>query len=66
MPAKPANKAFAIAPNGIMLDTKEKIIAYKNQIYQQSVLSKAMPLINNTNMTDEERAKLGIWIEANQ
>jgi len=48
-----------------MLDTKEKIIAHKNQIYQQSVLSKAMPLINNTNMTDEERAKLGIWIEAN-
>ena len=64
--AVPTNKAFAIAPNGIMLDTKEKIIAHKNQIYQQSVLSKAMPLINNTNMTDEERAKLGIWIEANQ
>ena len=63
--AEPSNKAFAIAPNGIMLDTKEKIITHKNQIYQQAVLSKAMPIVNSTNMTDEERAKLGIWVEAN-
>ena len=63
--AEPSNKAFAIAPNGIMLDTKEKIITHKNQIYQQAVLSKAMPIVNSSNMTDEERAKLGIWVEAN-
>ena len=61
--AEPSNKAFVIAPNGIMLDTKEKIMTHKNQIYQQAVLSKAMPIINSTNMTDEERKKLGIWFE---
>ena len=63
--AEPSNKAFAIAPNGIMLDTKDNIITHKNQIYKQAVISKAMTIINTTNMTDEERAKLGIWIEAN-
>ena len=62
--ANPTNMAFTIAPNGIMLDTTKKIIAHKAQIYQQAVLSKAMPLVNSTNMTDDEREKLRIWIEA--
>jgi uncharacterized membrane protein len=62
---EPSNKAFAIAPNGIMLDTIENIITHKDQIYKQAVLSKAMPIINTTNMTDEERKKLGTWVEAN-
>jgi uncharacterized membrane protein len=57
--------AFAIAPNGIMLDTIENIITHKDQIYKQAVLSKAMPIINTTNMTDAERKKLGTWVEAN-
>jgi uncharacterized membrane protein len=60
----PTNMAFTVAPNGIMLDTTKKIIAHKAQIYQQAVLSKAMPLVNSTNMTDDEREKLRIWIEA--
>ena len=62
--ANPTNMAFTVAPNGIMLDTTKKIIAHKTQIYQQAVLSKAMPLVNSTNMTDDEREKLRIWIEA--
>ena len=62
---EPSNMAFAIAPNGIMLDTIENIITHKDQIYKQAVLSKAMPIINTTNMTDEEREKLGAWVEAN-
>ena len=62
--ANPTNMAFTVAPNGIMLDTTKKIVAHKAQIYQQAVLSKAMPLVNSTNMTDDEREKLRIWIEA--
>ena len=62
---EPSNKAFAIAPKGIMLDTIEKIMTHKDQIYKQAVLSKAMPIVNTTNMTDQEREKLGVWIEAN-
>ena len=63
--AEPSNKAFAIAPKGIMLDTKEKINTHKDQIYRQAVLSKAMQIVNSTNMTDQEREQLGVWIEAN-
>ena len=63
--AEPSNKASAIAPKGIMLDTKEKINTHKDQIYRQAVLSKAMPIVNSTNMTDQEREQLGVWIEAN-
>ena len=62
--SEPSSAIFAVAPNGFMLDTKEQIIKYKNQIYQQAVISKAMPLGNATNMTDEERDKLKVWAEA--
>ena len=47
-----------------MLSTKEQIIAGKSQIYQQAVLSNAMPLGNATNMTSDERQKLKAWVEA--
>jgi uncharacterized membrane protein len=47
-----------------MVETKEQIIAHKSQIYQQAVLSKAMPLGNSTKMTEEERDKLRAWAEA--
>ncbi|MEC7596599.1 MAG: urate hydroxylase PuuD [Pseudomonadota bacterium] len=62
--SEPSSAIFAVAPNGFMLDTKEQIIKQKNQIYQQAVISKAMPLGNATNMTDEERDKLKVWAEA--
>ncbi|MDP6163218.1 MAG: urate hydroxylase PuuD [Candidatus Thioglobus sp.] len=60
----PSSEVFAVAPNGFMVETKEQIIAHKNQIYQQAVLSKIMPLGNTTNMTEEEREKLRVWAEA--
>ena len=60
----PSSEVFAVAPNGFMVETKEQIIAHKNQIYQQVVLSKIMPLGNTTNMTEEEREKLRVWAEA--
>ena len=62
--SEPSSAIFAVAPNGFMLDTKEQIIKHKNQIYQQAVISKAMPLGNTTNMTEEERDKLRVWAEA--
>lgn len=62
--SEPSSAIFAVAPNGFILDTKEQIIKHKNQIYQQAVISKAMPLGNTTNMTDEERDKLRVWAEA--
>ncbi len=62
--SNPTNKVFMVAPHGFMLNTKEQIIAGKSQIYQQAVLSNAMPLGNTTNMTSDERQKLKAWVEA--
>jgi len=62
--SNPTNKVFIVAPHGFMLSTKEQIIAGKSQIYQQAVLSNAMPLGNTTNMTSDERQKLKAWVEA--
>ena len=62
--SNPTNKVFMVAPHGFMLNTNEQIIAGKSQIYQQAVLSNAMPLGNTTNMTSDERQKLKAWVEA--
>jgi uncharacterized membrane protein len=60
--AKPTLQGLNEAPKGIVLDTPERIRALAAPIHQQSVLSKAMPPGNLTQMTDEERALLGRWI----
>ncbi|WP_194721965.1 urate hydroxylase PuuD [Noviherbaspirillum malthae] len=51
------------AAKGLMFDQPEKTKAHAQQIYQQVVLQKAMPLGNITKMTDEERALIGKWYE---
>jgi uncharacterized membrane protein len=58
---KPTFPGMTEAPKGAKLDTPERIRAQARQIYQQTVLSKAMPPGNLTAMTEEERALLGRW-----
>jgi uncharacterized membrane protein len=60
--AHPTQPGFTTAPQGILLDTPEHIIANAQFIKTQAVDSHAMPLGNLTNMTDAERATLGAWI----
>jgi uncharacterized membrane protein len=62
--AKPTKEGFAEAPKGVKLETVEEIKRYTAQIELQTVKNNAMPLGNETNMTDEERARLGAWIAA--
>ena len=62
--AKPTQAGFAAAPNGIMLETSQQIITNAATIYQQSVLSNAMPIANLTKMKPEERAFIGQWYKA--
>ncbi|MDQ6630071.1 MAG: urate hydroxylase PuuD, partial [Pseudomonadota bacterium] len=54
----------AIANKGVRLDTAEQIGAHAQQIEQQAVLQKTMPLNNATAMTDAERALLGRWFRS--
>ena len=62
--AKPSHESFQEAPKNITLETVDDLKKYAATIYAQTVQTKAMPLGNQTNMTDEERATLGRWLKA--
>lgn len=62
--AEPTHEAFAKPPAGIILETVEQIARYAGRIETQVVVERAMPLGNQTGMTDEERARIGVWIES--
>ncbi|SMP58467.1 urate hydroxylase PuuD [Noviherbaspirillum suwonense] len=49
---------------GILLESPDQIRGHAQAVYQQVVVTKAMPLGNMTNITDDERAVIGKWFEA--
>jgi len=59
---KPLFPGIAEAPKGFKLDTPERIRGQQPLIYQQTVLTRAMPPGNVTQMTDAERAVLDRWV----
>jgi uncharacterized membrane protein len=61
---RPRQEGIALAPKGIVFDTPAQIVANAAAIRAQAVASRAMPLGNLTGMTDDERARLGAWIDA--
>lgn len=61
--ATPTNAAFRTAPAGVILDTPEEIQTNAPRIVAQAVQTKVMPLGNLTQMTDEERALVGKWVQ---
>jgi len=60
--AKPTHQSFREAPKNIILETAADLRKYAVVILTQTVRTKAMPLGNETEMTDEERAILGRWL----
>jgi uncharacterized membrane protein len=61
--AQPTTPGFFSPPKGVILETLADVEKYKQQIYAQSVASRAMPPGNKTQMTQEEREILGGWLE---
>ena len=60
--ARPTQAGFTAAPNGVLLDTPERILARTEQMRQQ-LSTRAMPVGNITGLTEEERAEMLAWIE---
>jgi uncharacterized membrane protein len=58
----PADPAFQTAPNGVMFDSPEQVKAFSERIKARAVISKTMPLVNKTGMTDDERELLAKWV----
>ena len=59
---QPTLAGFNVAPNGVLLDTPEHILARTEQMHQQ-LATRAMPVGNITGITEEERAEMLAWIE---
>ena len=59
--AVPTWPRFASAPAGIVLEHRDDIEKYADSIYEQTVVLKAMPIGNLTEITDEERAVVEAW-----
>ncbi|MEM9257988.1 MAG: hypothetical protein AAGA91_21330, partial [Pseudomonadota bacterium] len=60
--AAPTDEVFTFAPGGVMLDTVEQMVQWAPRIKARSIDSHDMPFMNKTNMTDEERATVALWI----
>lgn len=58
---QPTQPGFAVAPQGILLETDEQILSQAPLIHQQTVVSRAMPIGNLTGITEDERALLNQW-----
>lgn len=61
--ARPTDKVYTVAPNGVVYDTPLDIVKKKELILQRVVLTHTMPQNNKTNMTLEERDAIRCWIE---
>ena len=54
----------AMPSKNVRLDSPEAIAAHAQQVYQQVVVLKLMPLNNATRITDAERVQIRRWFEA--
>jgi len=62
----PVHPAFPVAPLGVVFDTDEQILVEADRIYQQTVVTRVMPIGNLTAMTSEEREVIDAWYQGLQ
>jgi uncharacterized membrane protein len=58
----PSHPAFKEPPKNVALDSIPEMRRFAQQIYMQTVQNRAMPLGNQTGMTEDERDALGRWV----
>lgn len=59
----PTDDMFVVAPLGVKLDTWPLIVQWAPGIYQRVVVTKDMPFLNKTKMTEAERTELAEWYQ---
>ena len=60
----PTDDVFKVAPVGVVLDTWEDIERQAPQIVRRTAITKDMPFMNKTKMTNEERMALYHWYQS--
>ncbi|MCT8974112.1 urate hydroxylase PuuD [Microbaculum marinisediminis] len=63
---QPSHDGFEVPPADVALDTIPDLRRFAERVMAQAVRGDAMPLGNETGMTDQERDQLGAWIEDRQ
>jgi uncharacterized membrane protein len=61
---RPRHAGFSEPPKAVTLETAADLRRFASSILQQTVQSSAMPLGNETRMTEKERAELGAYLTA--
>lgn len=61
--SNPTDDIFKVAPLGVKYDSWEDIDRLAAQIYNRTSVTKDMPFMNKTQMTEEERATIATWFK---
>ncbi|GGF70479.1 urate hydroxylase PuuD [Alteromonas lipolytica] len=59
--ANPTDEVFKVAPLGVKFDSWEQISRQGRQLVNRTTVTRDMPFLNKTNMTEEERAIIAAW-----
>ncbi len=59
----PTDSVWRSPPNGVVLEEYSDVLRWKDRVKLRAVVLRNMPLANQTNITDAERARLGAWID---
>jgi uncharacterized membrane protein len=59
---KPTHPSFDAPPKNVSLETIDEVRAWAVKIVEQVLLDRTMPVGNETEMTEEERAALARWL----
>ena len=62
----PTDDIFKVAPLGVVLDTWQDIERFAPQLVRRTTVTKDMPFLNKTNMTEEERQEIAQWFAQRQ
>ena len=57
----PTDDIFKVAPLGVVLDSWEDIERFAPQVVRRTTVTKDMPFLNKTKMTEEERQVIARW-----
>ena len=61
--AKPSDEIFVVAPLGVMFDNWQQINSRAALIYHRTTITKDMPLMNKTGMTQQDRELIASWYQ---
>lgn len=61
--SQPTHAAFPAPPAGVIFENDQQIVQDAERIYQQTVVTRAMPIGNLTGISEEERQIIDAWYQ---